>query len=81
MLTGVTGVRGSEICKWSSKEVSDFVTGLTGQEKYGKLFLEEEIDGEAFLLLTQNDIFKVLNIKLGPTLKIHGAILFARTSD
>lgn len=77
----MTGIRGSDVSKWTSEDVAKFVTGLTGRENYGLLFLNEEIDGEAFLLLTRNDISKVLNIKLGPTLKIHGAILYARAND
>ncbi|XP_039257464.2 lethal(3)malignant brain tumor-like protein 4 [Styela clava] len=81
MLPGMKGVRASIITKWSSADVAKFVQELTGHEKYGKMFLNEEIDGEAFLLLTQNDIFKVLKIKLGPTLKIHNAILYARAND
>lgn len=36
------------------------------------------IDGEAFLLLTQNDIVKVLKIKLGPAIKIHNTIILLR---
>ncbi|KAI2650065.1 Lethal(3)malignant brain tumor-like protein 1 [Labeo rohita] len=43
--------------------------------------IEEMIDGEAFLLLTQNDIVKIMNIKLGPALKIHNAILMFKSTD
>jgi hypothetical protein len=35
----------------------------------------QQIDGEAFLLLNQADIVKILDIKLGPALKIYNAIL------
>lgn len=78
---GLNGIRGSEVSRWTSADVSSFVTKVTGRESYGQLFLNEEIDGEAFLLLSQNDISNVLNIKLGPTLKIHGAILYALTNE
>ena len=38
------------------------------------LSLFQQIDGEAFLLLTQNDIVNILKIKLGPALKIFNTI-------
>ena len=38
------------------------------------LLLLQQIDGEAFLLLTQNDIVNILKIKLGPALKIYKSI-------
>ncbi|MBN3288907.1 LMBL1 protein, partial [Polyodon spathula] len=41
----------------------------------------EEIDGEAFLLLTQADIVKILGIKLGPALKIYNSILMCKSAD
>lgn len=44
-------------------------------------FSLQMIDGEAFLLLTQNDIVKIMNIKLGPALKIHNAILMFKSTD
>ncbi|XP_044515745.1 lethal(3)malignant brain tumor-like protein 1 [Gracilinanus agilis] len=40
-----------------------------------------KIDGEAFLLLTQADIVKIMCIKLGPALKIYNAILMFRNAD
>ena len=39
------------------------------------------IDGEAFLLLTQTDIVKIMSIKLGPALKIYNAILMFKSID
>lgn len=39
------------------------------------------IDGEAFLLLTQTDIVKIMSIKLGPALKISNAILMFKSTD
>lgn len=39
------------------------------------------IDGEAFLLLTQADIVKIMSVKLGPALKIYNAILMFKTAD
>jgi hypothetical protein len=41
----------------------------------------QQIDGKAFLLLTQADIVKVMRIKLGPALKIYNSILMFRNSQ
>jgi hypothetical protein len=38
------------------------------------------IDGEAFLLLNQQDLVKILNIKLGPAVKIYNSIILIRDS-
>lgn len=35
----------------------------------------QQIDGRAFLLLTQRDIVRIMSIKLGPALKIYNSIL------
>ena len=43
-------------------------------------FLEEEIDGEAFLMLTQTDLVKMLGLKLGPALKILNTLVMIRTN-
>lgn len=40
----------------------------------------QQIDGEAFLLLNQTDIVKIMNIKLGPALKIYNSILMFKSS-
>lgn len=39
------------------------------------------MDGEAFLLLTQNDMVKIMKMKLGPALKIYNSILMFKSSD
>lgn len=41
----------------------------------------QQIDGEAFLLLNQSDIVKILSIKLGPALKIYNAILMFKSAE
>ena len=43
-------------------------------------FLEEEIDGEAFLMLTQADLVKTLGLKLGPALKILNTLIMIRSN-
>ncbi|KAM9589878.1 lethal(3)malignant brain tumor-like protein 1 isoform 1-T1 [Trichechus inunguis] len=43
--------------------------------------IDEMIDGEAFLLLTQADIVKIMSVKLGPALKIYNSILMFKNTD
>ena len=43
-------------------------------------FLEEEINGEAFLMLTQADLVKTLGLKLGPALKILNTLVMIRSN-
>ena len=42
--------------------------------------LEEEIDGEAFLMLTHTDLVKNLGFKLGPAVKIFNTILMIKSN-
>ncbi|KAM6045289.1 lethal(3)malignant brain tumor-like protein 4 isoform 2-T2 [Chlamydotis macqueenii] len=56
------------------------VSGLTAKH-VAKWTVEEQIDGEAFLLLNQSDIVKILSIKLGPALKIYNAILMFKSAE
>lgn len=81
LLPGVQGIHASQVAAWSVEEVFRFVQNLTGCEEQACLFKEEMIDGEAFLLLTQTDIVKIMSIKLGPALKISNAILMFKSTD
>ncbi|GCC25318.1 lethal(3)malignant brain tumor-like protein 1 isoform X1 [Chiloscyllium punctatum] len=81
LLPGVAGISASRVAKWSIEEVGNFVQTLTGCDQQAKLFKEESIDGEAFLLLTQVDIVKIMSIKLGPALKIYNSILMFKSAD
>ena len=74
-LPGVTGINSNQVLKWNAEKVAFFVKTLTGKDEYQDAFERDEIDGESFLLLTQSDIIKTLNIKLGPAVKIYNAIL------
>ncbi|XP_062847313.1 lethal(3)malignant brain tumor-like protein 4 isoform X2 [Trichomycterus rosablanca] len=75
LLPGVAGVQSSLVAHWTVDEVADFIHSLPGCEEQAKQFREEQIDGKAFLLLTQRDIVKIMSVKLGPALKIYNSIL------
>ncbi|XP_034446329.1 lethal(3)malignant brain tumor-like protein 1 [Hippoglossus hippoglossus] len=81
LLPGVQGIHASQVAAWNVEEVSSFVQNLIGCEEQARLFKDEMIDGEAFLLLTQTDIVKIMSIKLGPALKISNAILMFKSTD
>ena len=73
-----------EVGSWSPRQVAHFVASLPGVQMLNgddifHRLIEEEIDGEAFLLLTQTDIVKMLGLKLGPAIKVYNAILLILT--
>lgn len=63
---------------WNGTEVSEFVSTLPTCHKYRDIFRYEDIDGEAFLALTQQDIVSILNVKVGPAVKLYNSILLLR---
>ncbi|XP_015669810.1 lethal(3)malignant brain tumor-like protein 4 [Protobothrops mucrosquamatus] len=81
LLPEVSGFTAKNVAKWSVEEVAGFVQRLPGCKEQASLFRQEQIDGEAFLLLNQSDIVKILSIKLGPALKIYNAILMFKTAE
>ncbi|KAF6088220.1 L3MBTL histone methyl-lysine binding protein 4 [Phyllostomus discolor] len=81
LLPGVADIQADEVARWTVNEVAEFVQSLLGCEEHANCFKKEQIDGKAFLLLTQTDIVKVMKIKLGPALKIYNAILMFRDSQ
>ncbi|ELV12740.1 Lethal(3)malignant brain tumor-like protein 4 [Tupaia chinensis] len=81
LLPGVADIQASQVARWTVDEVAEFVQSLLGCEEHAKCFKKEQIDGKAFLLLTQTDIVKVMKIKLGPALKIYNSILMFRNSQ
>ncbi|XP_048355916.1 lethal(3)malignant brain tumor-like protein 4 isoform X1 [Sphaerodactylus townsendi] len=81
LLPEVSGLTAKNVAKWSVEEVACFVQRLPGCKDQATLFRQEQIDGEAFLLLNQSDIVKILSIKLGPALKIYNAILMFKTAE
>uniref|UniRef100_A0AAR2JF78 SAM domain-containing protein n=1 Tax=Pygocentrus nattereri TaxID=42514 RepID=A0AAR2JF78_PYGNA len=81
LLPSVAGITASKVATWSVEQVSEFIQGLPGCREQVRTFREEQIDGEAFLLLTQTDLVKILSMKLGPALKIYNSILMFKTAE
>lgn len=71
--TGVAadnGDQGPQLHKWTVSEVCEFIRNLPGCSDYAEDFENQEIDGQALLLLKPNNLVSVMGIKLGPALKI-----------
>nr|XP_023678666.1 lethal(3)malignant brain tumor-like protein 4 isoform X3 [Paramormyrops kingsleyae] len=81
LLPGVVGVPASRVALWTVDEVANFIHSLPGCEEPSKQFQDEQIDGKAFLLLTQRDIVKIMSVKLGPALKIYNSILMFKHAE
>ncbi|XP_063810596.1 lethal(3)malignant brain tumor-like protein 3 [Pseudophryne corroboree] len=74
LLPEVSAYTAKSVSKWNAEEVAQFVQQLPGCMEQASIFRDEQIDGEAFLLLTQSDLVKILGLKLGPALKISNSI-------
>lgn len=65
--------------KWSTTEVSIFVDLYLNCRKTATTFNQQDINGEALLLLQQDDLTDKLGLKLGPAVKLYTCILQLRT--
>merc|ERR1712212_1402387 len=63
------GLRGNPL-KWNVTEVCDFIRNLPGCGEYVEDFAQQEIDGQALMLLKADHLMTAMSIKLGPALKI-----------
>uniref|UniRef100_S4RBD1 L3MBTL histone methyl-lysine binding protein 1b n=1 Tax=Petromyzon marinus TaxID=7757 RepID=S4RBD1_PETMA len=81
ILPQVAGITACHVSKWGVDEVAKFISALPGCDEQAKFFQNEQIDGPAFLLLTQCDLVKIMAIKLGPALKIYNSILMFQNAD
>ncbi|XP_020278016.1 lethal(3)malignant brain tumor-like protein 3 isoform X2 [Pseudomyrmex gracilis] len=64
--------------RWSNEEVIKFVQSLPNCLETGNIFRQNNIDGEAFLMLTQEDLVSVLRLRLGPAIKLYNSIVLLR---
>lgn len=63
--------------KWHVDDVCTFIVKFCDEETTAK-FYAQKIDGEALLSLCQNDLVTLMNIKVGPAIKIYNRILHLR---
>uniref|UniRef100_A0A914USJ6 SAM domain-containing protein n=1 Tax=Plectus sambesii TaxID=2011161 RepID=A0A914USJ6_9BILA len=72
-----------EVAQWSIEKVAEFVNSLSYMRRLddqlvGDRFADQLIDGEALLLLSQDDFVSKLNVKLGPAVKLHNMLLYLK---
>jgi len=76
---------GDETCvavaKWSLEQVNAFIAKFGTSSAQLDKFKEEQIDGEALLYLSQNDLVDILGVKLGPAIKIRNALLLMKEKE
>ncbi|XP_042233179.1 lethal(3)malignant brain tumor-like protein 3 [Homarus americanus] len=70
----------SDVESWNAEQVQQLIARIPGCEQVASVFIEQQIDGEALLMMTQNDLVTLLHIKLGPAIKIMAVIMCLRNS-
>lgn len=68
----------TSVKRWPVGKVAHFVSSLPGCNNYAEKFNLAEIDGEAFLSLTQKDLIDVMKVRVGPAIKIYNMVVLLR---
>lgn len=63
---------------WTIREVADFVSKLPNCLPLGRVFVDHEIDGLAFLSLRQSDMTNRMGLSLGAAIKVFNRIVLLR---
>lgn len=63
---------------WSKEEVATFVSELPNCSMLGTTFLENDIDGLAFLSLRQSDMTDIMGLTIGSAIKVFNRIVLLR---
>lgn len=64
----------SVVESWSIEDVKKFVDSIPGCAGNGQLFESQQICGKSLMYLDQKELIDIINIKLGPAIKIYNAI-------
>ncbi|XP_063975981.1 lethal(3)malignant brain tumor-like protein 3 isoform X2 [Diachasmimorpha longicaudata] len=64
--------------RWSNEEVIKFIQSVPNCKEVASIFRKHNIDGEAFLMLTQEDLVSLLGLRLGPAIKLYNSIVLLR---
>lgn len=64
----------TNVLHWTIEDVKNFVDSIPGCSGYGELFESQQICGKSLMYLDQRDLLDVINVKLGPAVKIYHAI-------
>ncbi|XP_058797156.1 lethal(3)malignant brain tumor-like protein 3 [Phymastichus coffea] len=64
--------------RWSSEEVIKFIQSLPNCREIGSVFRKHNLDGDGFLMLTQEDLVSTMGLRLGPAIKLYNSIVLLR---
>lgn len=64
----------TNVNSWTIEDVKNFVDSIPGCSGCGELFELQQICGKSLMYLDQRDLVDVINVKLGPAVKIYNAI-------
>jgi SAM domain (Sterile alpha motif) len=74
----IRGLLAKNPVEWSVEEVVTYIGKLPSCAEAAVKFEEESVDGAALLCLTQDDLMKFFEVKLGPAIKIYNRIIALR---
>ncbi|XP_020712241.2 lethal(3)malignant brain tumor-like protein 3 isoform X2 [Athalia rosae] len=77
-LNRVVAKQNTDPRRWSNEEVIKFIHSVPNCREIGSIFRKHSIDGEAFLMLTQEDLVTLLGLRLGPAIKLYNSIVLLR---
>ncbi|XP_069703930.1 lethal(3)malignant brain tumor-like protein 3 isoform X2 [Periplaneta americana] len=63
---------------WTVEQVANFVWSIPDCGHVAHHFREQQIDGEALLMMAQNDLVQHMEMKLGPAIKLYNSIVLLR---
>ncbi|XP_077294198.1 lethal (3) malignant brain tumor [Arctopsyche grandis] len=63
---------------WNQSEVQRFVQQIAKCGEFSWKFSKHRIDGESFLMMSQEDLVSVIGMKLGPAIKVYNSIIQLR---
>lgn len=64
----------SKVDEWTIEDVCNFIDSIPGCDGYGELFKKQLICGKSLMYLDQRDLLDIIDLKLGPAVKIYHAI-------
>ncbi|PNF43858.1 hypothetical protein B7P43_G04227 [Cryptotermes secundus] len=74
----VQAVKNGNPNMWSVEQVAQFVWSIPDCCHVAQNFKEQQIDGEALLMMAQNDLVQYMDMKLGPAIKLYNSIVLLR---
>lgn len=63
---------------WTIEDVLEFLSSIPCLEVYGRVFKEQDVDGEALLMLTQTELVHNMKLKLGHAIRLYNCIVILR---